>query len=141
MRWDLRFMEIALDVSRWSKDPSTKVGAVVVQGRRIRATGYNGFPRGIADDGRLEDRLTKYAIVVHAEMNAVLDAGRDCEGATLYLHGMPGPPCSSCAKHMIQAGIRRVVTRAGETPERWREDLERSRALLAEAGVELVELP
>lgn len=136
-KWDLRFMEEAKAKSLWSKDPSTKIGCVIVQGRKIKATGYNGFPPGIVDtEYRLNHRETKYALVVHGEMNAIIQAGHSCEGATLYLYGMPGPPCANCTKHLITAGIRRVVSRSGEWPSRWAEDFERSIGMMAEAGVD-----
>lgn len=139
-KWDGRFLEMARHVSSWSKDPSTGVGAIVVQKRRVKSTGYNGFPPGIADDDRLDYRTVKYRLTVHAEMNALIQAGNSCEGATLYLWGMPGPPCSECAKHIIAAGIARVVSRDGDRPERWADTFELSEQLLEEAGVEYVEL-
>lgn len=135
-KWDKRFMEMAQLVSTWSKDPSTKIGVVLVKDRHIISTGYNGFPRGIADtEERLHDRPTKYALVVHGEMNALLQAGNESKGATLYLYGMPGPPCATCSKHIIQSNVFRVVTRSGEEPERWAEDYASARRLLAEAGI------
>ena len=65
LKWDERFLRMAKEVSTWSKDPSTKVGAVGVDiNRRIKCTGYNGFPRSIRDDSRLDDRDSKYASIV-----------------------------------------------------------------------------
>jgi len=137
--WDKRFLLLAAHVAGWSKDPSTQVGAVIIDDqRRVLATGYNGFPRGIADTPeRLNDRPVKYALVVHAEMNAILQAGPLAKGATLYLYGMPGPPCANCTKHIIQSGITRIVTRSGEDPPRWAEEFARSREMLDESGVTL----
>ena len=73
-KWDKRFLELAKHISLWSKDPSTKVGCVVVgEDREIRSTGFNGFPRGIEDDdGRLSDRSQKYPLICHAEENAII---------------------------------------------------------------------
>lgn len=110
--WDKRFLQMAELVSTWSKDPSTKVGSVVVNDRRrILATGYNGFPRGIMDfQQRYENREEKYKLVVHAEMNAVYNAtwnGVSLDGATIYTTGLP--TCSECAKGLIQVGIKRIV--------------------------------
>jgi dCMP deaminase len=136
-KWDQRFMELARLVSTWSKDPSTKIGVALVKDRKVVSTGYNGFPAGIADDDRLHDRPVKYTLVVHAEMNALLQAGHDASHSTAYLWGFPGPPCQQCAKHLIQAGVKRVVTRAGEDNPRWAEDFKIARAMLAEAGVTL----
>src|SRR5210317_1151786 len=102
-KWDLRFLELAKHISHWSKDPSTQVGAVAVRNRRILATGYNGFPRGVADlPGRLENRNEKYLRTVHAEANAVAQAARNAislEGSDIYV--WPFLPCSSCCTLLI----------------------------------------
>lgn len=137
-KWDRRFLELAKLVSLWSKDPSTKVGCVLVKDRKVVATGYNGFPKGIADDERLKDREQKYALVVHAEMNALLQAGHDANDSTLYLWGFAGCPCQNCSKHVIQAGVRKIVYYDGvPPPERWADELAASRATLEEAGLEI----
>src|SRR6056300_417538 len=75
-KWDQRFMQMAQMVSTWSKDPSSKIGAVAVNDeKRILATGYNGFPRGIADtEERLNNRDEKYPRIIHAEMNVLMNA-------------------------------------------------------------------
>ena len=109
-KWDRRFFDLALYISDWSKDPSTKVGAVVVDpgNRRIVSTGFNGFPLGVEDtEARLENREVKYEMVVHAEQNALLFAGPQAIGCTLYV--TPLPPCARCAVIIIQAQIKRVV--------------------------------
>ncbi|MGA1495217.1 MAG: deoxycytidylate deaminase [Rhodothermales bacterium] len=138
--WDSRFMEMAVLVSSWSKDPGTKVGAVLVGERNILATGYNGFPSGIDDNpARYADREVKLAYTVHAEVNALLNAaknGAKTEGSTLYatFH-----PCVNCAAAIIQGGIRRVVCPSVESaPERWHDSFNRARDLMMEAGVEIV---
>jgi len=122
-KWDNRFMKLAREISTWSKDPSSKIGAVIVDDdRRILATGYNGFPRGIEDtEERLNDREQKYPRIVHAESNALLSAlysGVSVKGATLYVWGLP--ICSECTKLVIQSGIKRVVVTYPEyAPEKW----------------------
>ena len=140
--WDNYFLEMAQYISKASLDPSTKVGAVIIDDkRRIISTGYNGFPRGIADDERLNDRSTKLNIVVHAEINAILFANRDLAGCTLFT--FPFMPCSSvgsnCSSLVIQSGIKRVVTHFNENP-RWFESFKLTRNLFKEAGVELIEI-
>ena len=137
-KWDGRFLSLATHISGWSKDPSTKVGCVVVgPDREIRSTGFNGFPRGIADtDERLSDRNLKYPLICHAEENAIMHAARiglalkDCTAYVTW------PPCTRCARSLIQAGISEVVIPSGlEIPGRWKEDFERSMALFRESGV------
>lgn len=137
--WDSRFMEMASLVSTWSKDPGTKVGAVLVGERNILATGYNGFPSGIDDNpARYADREVKLAYTVHAEVNALLNAaknGAKTEGSTLYatFH-----PCVNCAAAIIQGGIRKVVCPSVESaPERWHDSFKRARDLMLEAGIEI----
>lgn len=120
-----------------SKDPSTQIGVVLVKDRRVVGTGYNGFPAGIADDKRLHDRDEKLALVVHAEMNAILNAGHESRGATLYMWGFTSAPCRNCTKHVIAAGITKVISSGIPTPERWQDDLRASEETLREAGVGL----
>ena len=109
MKWDDRFLKLAQHVSQWSKDPSTKVGAVIVRpDRTIASVGYNGFPRGMDDNPTLYyHREIKYERMVHAEMNAILNAKEPLEGHTLYI--WPMFTCDRCAVHVIQSGIKRVV--------------------------------
>ncbi len=113
MNWDEYFMGVALLAARRSKDPSTQVGACIVdQNNIILSTGYNGFPYGCSDDtfpwgrsGEIND--TKYPYVVHAELNAILNAqGRSLRGARIYVALFP---CNECAKAIIQSGIREVI--------------------------------
>ena len=143
-KWDERFMALARHIAKWSKDPSTKVGAVIVdRQRRVLAMGYNGFPRGVDDSPeRYADREIKYAHVVHAELNAILNTGvpMALEGATLYT---TLEPCSGCAKAIVQAGISRVVlpNREGmsqsEVEERWGEDQRRAFQMMDEARLDV----
>lgn len=108
-KWDRRFMDLALHVAQWSKDPSTKVGAVIVRpDRRIVSVGYNGFPTGVCDhEERYAERAVKYKFVSHAERNALDNVTQDVTGCTLY---STLQPCSECAKSIIQKGISEVVT-------------------------------
>lgn len=142
LKWDLRYLELAKLVASWSKDPSTQTGSVLVdQKNRVISVGYNGFPVGIADtDERLNDRQTKYSMIVHCEMNALLTASRPVHGATLYT--WPFMSCDRCCVHMIQAGIFRAVAPkvAPDKEERWGDSLRTTRSLFAEAGIVLTEI-
>lgn len=134
-KWDLRFLDLARFISDWSKDPSTKVGAVIVDtNNRIVSVGYNGFPKGVEDNERLSERDEKYKIIVHGEINAILFANKPVAGCTLYT--IPFEPCPRCAGLVIQSGITRVVAPRNDNP-RWEEDFKISRLLFAEAGVKI----
>jgi dCMP deaminase len=143
IKWHHRFLALARHVEQWSKDPSMKVGAVIVAtDRRVLALGYNGFPRGVADmDIRYQDRTLKYPMVVHAEVNAIVSAGHDLRGATLYCS--TGVPCPDCMGVIIQAGIQTVVyppqrqpnSKPGKTD--WEELGKLSVTMAREAGLKL----
>ena len=136
-KWNMRFLEMAKMVGSWSKDPSTKVGAVIVDdNRRVVSLGYNGFPKGVADNNRLEDRNEKYKMIVHAERNALLFATTSVHDCTIFTY--PFIPCPVCAGMIIQSGIRRIVSLQTDNP-RWQEDFEISRKMLEEAEVALIE--
>lgn len=131
--WDHRFLDLAKMVAGWSKDPSTKTGAVIVANdKRVISMGYNGFPRGIDDDTRLDIRELKYKIIVHCERNAMLFARQPLDGCILYT--WPFISCSVCAGMVIQAGITRHVAPVSTHP-RFGEDTQLSRELFREAGV------
>lgn len=120
-KWDIRFLELAGFIASWSKDPSTKVGAVIAgNDRRIMAIGYNGFPSTVVDDeGILADRERKLALTVHAEMNAILNA-RNVDLRAAYGIYVSAPfVCAECAKHIVQAGIKRVLVAGPPVPQRW----------------------
>jgi len=137
-KWDKRFLALASHIAGWSKDPSTQVGCVVVgPDREIRSTGFNGFPRGIEDSiARLENRELKYPLICHAEENAIMHAARigiSLKGCTAYV---TWPPCSRCARSLIQAGVDEVVYPAeSEIPERWADDFEIATSMMNEAGL------
>lgn len=139
-KWDKRFISLAREISTWSKDPSTKIGSVIVDDdRRILATGYNGFPKGIEDSPeRYADKPTKYDHVIHAEMNAIYNAtynGTPLRDSTIYVWGLP--VCNDCARGIIQVGIKRVVMSTGtDIPEKWVAAFSKSLNLFVESGVE-----
>ena len=136
-KWDLRFLEMARNAAGWSKDPSTKVGSIIVDDdKRVISVGYNGFPKGVNDDERLDNREEKYKVIVHAERNALLFANKNVEGCHIYTY--PFMPCSVCAGMIIQSGIKRVVTVRNKN-SRWQQDFEVSRGLLHESGIVLIE--
>ena len=137
-KWDKRFLALASHIAGWSQDPSTQVGCVVVgPDREIRSTGFNGFPRGIEDSiARLENRELKYSLICHAEENAIMHAARigiSLKGCTAYV---TWPPCSRCARSLIQAGVDEVVyPTESEIPERWGDDFEIATSMMNEAGL------
>ena len=111
INWDEYFMGVAMLAARRSKDPNTQVGACIVSPDNIIiSTGYNGMPKGCSDDEfpwEREGIETKYPYVVHAELNAILNAnGRDLRGSKLYVALFP---CNECAKAIIQSGVKEVV--------------------------------
>ena len=138
--WDEYFMGVAKLAARRSKDPSTQVGACVVSPENIIiSTGYNGMPHGCSDDefpwGR-EGEETKYPYVVHAELNAILNAnGRDLRGSRVYVALFP---CNECAKAIIQSGVKEVIylsDKYAKTP-----GTQASKRMLAAAGVKCTQL-
>ena len=141
LTWEEYFMGLAHLAGLRSKDPNTQVGAVIVdENNRVVSIGYNGFPSGVSDDefpwGREGGVLdTKYAFVVHAELNAILNSQRSVRGCTLYVSLFP---CNECAKAIIQSGIRRIVY---ESDKYDGVDTNiASKRMLRAAGVELVRI-
>ncbi len=134
--WDQYFMGIALLSAQRSKDPSTQVGACIVnQNQRIVGIGYNGFPYGCHDDDfpwqrQGEPLETKYPYVVHAELNAILNSSENLRGASVYVSLFP---CNECAKAIIQSGIRELIYMS----DKYEGSLENqaSKRMLAAAGV------
>ena len=142
-KWNERFLKLAREVSKWSKDPSTKVGAVIVRpDRTIASLGYNGFPRGVEDiEGMLSDRDVRLYRSVHAEMNAIL-SNRDPDLSRHTMFVWPFSPCADCAKAIIQSGIRAVVVPERDMSEnganeRWEESLRHTVDMFNMAGVGL----
>ena len=142
---DHKYMEISHAVSKLSKDTSTQVGALVLGGAyEVRSLGYNGAPRGCAadEDERATTRPEKYFWFSHAELNAITNAARvgvPLEGCTIYV---THPPCMDCARAIVQAGIKRVVTvrPSADFVERWEEHMSRSQRLFDECGVAYEEI-
>jgi dCMP deaminase len=136
-KWDLRFLEMAKLVSTWSKDPSTGIGAVITNDKnRIISLGFNGYPRGIKDEG-MENREEKLAKVLHAEVNAILFANRILTDHTIYVY--PLLPCSNCMSIIIQSGITRIVIMQSEQQKeivkRWKKSTDISLSMAKEAGI------
>lgn len=136
-KWDRRFLNLAAHVAAWSKDPSTKVGAVLVDAdRRVISTGYNGFPRGVRDKSELyANKSMKYARVVHSEVNAVLNAIVSPRGSTLYT---TKACCNECAKVVIQAGVSRVVMPGYDDSARWSQAAAVSLEMFQQAGLRVL---
>ena len=141
--WDEYFMGIAMLAARRSKDPSTQVGACIVSPDNIIiSTGYNGMPKGCSDDAFPWDRKaecendTKYPYVVHAELNAILNAnGRDLRGSRIYVALFP---CNECAKAIIQSGVKEVYylsDKYADTPT-----TKASKRMMDAAGVKYIQL-
>ena len=133
---DRRFLALAEHVAQWSKDPSTKTGAVIVDpNNRVVSLGYNGFPRGVNDlPERLSNRELKYKIIVHCERNALLFARESVRGYRLYT--WPFMSCVPCASMVIQTGIIEVIAPVSDNP-RWIEDFKLAQTLFNEAGVKV----
>jgi len=137
-KWHLRYLKIAAEIAQWSKDPSTKIGAVCVgMSGQILSQGYNGFPRGIDDhDQRLNDRETKYKYTIHAEMNCIYNAslsGISLNGSSLYVYGLP--ICHECAKGVIQSGIKNVYCTFADLSDKWADSWVLSQAMFSEAKI------
>lgn len=137
-KWGFRFLAMADLVAGWSKDPSTKIGAVIVDSQRlVVSTGYNGFPSVVQDDARLDIREEKYDLTVHAEMNALLNARATVDDCTLYV---THSPCVRCMAHILQSRAVRIKRICCWEPEkdfleRWDKEVSRAISLGIEAGV------
>lgn len=134
-KWIRRYLQLSELVAGWSKDVSTQVGAVLVRpDKTVASLGYNGFPRTIEDTpALLSDREAKYERMVHAEMNAILNAREGLEGYSIFT---TIPPCARCTVMLLQAGIREFVTMAPppDIDVRWSVSFQLSQKLIAEAG-------
>lgn len=152
-RWENHFLEMALLNANMSKDPSTKVGAIITTSDHdFISAGFNGLPRKLKDtEERLNDRRIKLLLTVHAEMNAVLAAaklGIKLKDCTMYIIATNndgsiwgGPPCHRCLVEILQTGISKIVTYSRKsTPTRWKDSLDLSIKLIKEAGIEYREL-
>lgn len=138
--WTEYFMGIAHLSALRSKDPSTQVGAVIVDDEhKVVSIGYNGFPRGISDDIYPWDREgntldTKYPYVVHAELNAILNAPRSVKNCTIYVSLFP---CNECAKAIIQSGITEIVYESDKYADT--DTTKASKRMCMDAGLKLTQ--
>ena len=137
-KWDYRYLEIAKKVSMWSKDPSTQCGSVIIDTKnKIVSTGFNGFPKRIEDSkSRYLNRNLKYQLVIHSEINALLQAKISVNGFSIYSY--PMIPCIRCCVILIQAGIKKIVTclMPKKLENRWDPILNEN--ILKEANIELI---
>jgi len=138
-KWHHRYLELAKLVSTWSKDPSTKCGAVIVNpNNEIVSIGFNGLPKDVTDDHhRLHTRETKLEMIIHAEQNAIVFARQPLHNCTMYT--WPMHACSHCAGLMIQAGIKQHVTTT-KNLDRWTTSFALARQMFKEANVKLLQL-
>ena len=140
-RWDCRFINLAHVIAEWSEDPSTQVGAIIVnQHNQIITTGYNGLPRGINQKPERMSRPTKYDWMEHAERNAIYQAaslGISIRESTMYCTLCP---CTDCARAIIQSGITKVVTHPYKDTSRFSnwDNWELSAEMLKEAGIDVM---
>lgn len=141
LTWDEYFMGLAHLSALRSKDPNTQVGAAIIdENHRVVSVGYNGFPKGCSDDEFPWSRSggvlnSKYAFVVHAELNAILNSPHSVSGCTIYVSLFP---CNECAKAIIQSGIKRIVYESDKYADT--ETTIASKKMLQAAGIELVQL-
>ena len=141
LSWDEYFMGIAFLSALRSKDPSTQVGACIVdEDKKIIGIGYNGFPMGSSDDDLSWDKTgeyldTKYPYVVHAELNAILNSIKSLKGCTIYVSLFP---CNECAKAIVQSGIKKVVYLSDKHAEK--DSTKASKRIFKNARVELKQL-
>ena len=137
-RWDRLFFDLCDRVADMSKDPSTKIGAILVRPNgTVASVGFNGFPRGVLDlKERYDDRPTKYKMTVHAECNAILSANEPVKGYRLYVS--PLHPCANCAGMIIQSGISSIFTKVSDRPD-WDEHFTIAKQMFDEAGVSVIQ--
>lgn len=142
-KWDIRFLRLAAEVSSWSKDPSTKTGAVIARpDKSIVSVGYNGFPRGVVDTSEYyENREEKYKRIIHCEINAIIQAETSVEGCILY--EWPGMSCERCAVQVIQSGISTVVCPIAteDFASRWADSWKIAEELFVEADIVVRKYP
>jgi len=137
-KWDRRYLELASLVASWSKDPSTKAGAVIIRpDRTVVSVGFNGFPKNMPDNPEwYANREEKYSRVVHCEINAMIHSYENLKGYTLYTY--PFAPCDRCVVQMLQAGIVRFVfpEPSADALTRWAEAFVKTKKYITESGAE-----
>jgi dCMP deaminase len=151
-RWHEYFLDMCVEQASFSKDPDTQVGSVIVgSDNKVRSVGFNRFPDGIEETyERLHNRDLKLSLIVHAELNAICYAakhGIPLLGSTLYLTATDdtglkwgGPPCSKCMPHVIQSGIKRIISRPPKLHSKWANDLAKSSELICETKINYKEI-
>lgn len=134
-KWEARFMKMAQEVASWSRDPSTKVGCVIVRpDKTIASLGFNGFARGVEDSNeRLENRDQRLLFTTHAELNAILGAREPLDGCSIFV--WPMQPCAHCASAIIQSGIKTVYCPISDIRNEWADSFEAAFKMFVEAGV------
>ena len=142
--WKLKYLNLAKQISAWSKDPSTKVGCVAIGNHgQVLSQGYNGFPRGISDsEDKLNNKNIKYKYMVHAEMNCIYHAsinGVSLLNSHFFVYGLI--ICHECAKGIIQVGVKKVYMKKYKSiPDQWKKSYALTKKLFNEAGVEFEEI-
>jgi dCMP deaminase len=141
VKWDRRFLQLAQLVSTWSKDPSTKTGAVIVRpDRTVVSVGFNGFPKNMPDEVEwYENRQEKYSRIVHCEVNALIHAFESVKGYTIYTY--PFASCDRCAVQLLQAGITRFVfpSPSSDALSRWGESFTKAKTYIVQSKAFWVE--
>ena len=138
---DASFLRLARFIANeWSKDPSSKIGAVIVRPDNTTASmGVNGPPRGLPNDEEiLYNREKKYQFILHAEENAINFKKEPLDGYTIYIY--PYHPCTKCSSLIIQNGIRRVVIPNESTPDRWQSNFSEAESMLLTVGVDVCKI-
>lgn len=139
-KWQARFIGLAKEIACWSKDPSSRVGSVIVRpDRTICSVGFNGFPRGVEDSqDAITNRDAKLLRTIHAELNAILSAKESLAGYSLFV--WPFQPCAQCAAAIIQSGITKVYCPYNEhlAHERWSESFKAALQMFDEAQVRVI---
>lgn len=142
LTWDEYFMSIANLVKLRSKDPITKVGACIVKDNKILSTGYNGFPKGLSNEdypwtkGNSDETKNKFYYVVHAELNAIINADNSIKGSTLYVTKFP---CNECAKAIIQSDISKVIYLSESSDEKLSKKFLIVSKMLKDANIEVLQ--
>lgn len=139
-KWQARFINLAEEISKWSRDPTSQVGAVIVRpDRTVASIGFNGFPRGVEDSSFLiENRDTKLLRTIHAELNAIIAAKEPLVGYSMFV--WPFQPCAQCAAAIIQSGIKEVYCPYNDhmAQERWSESFKAALQMLDESKVTII---
>ena len=140
--WDQRFLDLAQHISQWSRDPSTKVGAVIVRpDNTVASVGFNGFPQKMYDTEEYYlNRDEKYSRIIHAEINALTFCNESVKNYTIYVY--PFMPCDRCFVQLVQAGMMRFVfpKTSEEHLKRWGPAFDKVKKYAEECMVELVEV-